>query len=141
KGGTYAEAVTGQIDTLNPLYASTEAEVSVSRLLFSSLYTFDTAGKLSESLAQSMDVDESGKIYTVKIRSDVIWHDGRELTAKDVAFTINLIKKPATMSPLRINWQDVEVRVIDDTTVEFRLPALYAAFPHALTFAVLPSHI
>lgn len=140
-GGTYAEAMTGQIDTLNPLYATTEPEVAASRLLFSSLYTFDTAGALSKSLADSIQVDESGKIYTVTIRPNAYWHDGERLTAEDVAFTINLIKKPAAMSPLRINWQDVEVRAVDETTVEFRLPALYAAFPHALTFAVLPAHI
>lgn len=140
EGGTYAEAMTGKIDTLNPLYATTEAEIAASRLLFSSLYTFDTAGKLSKSLAESIQVDESGKIYTVKVRPDAYWHDGEQLTAHDIAFTINLIKKPAAMSPLRINWQDVEVRAIDDTTVEFKLPALYAAFPHALTFAVLPAH-
>ncbi len=141
EGGTYAEAMAGQIDTLNPLYATTEPEVAASRLLFSSLYTFDTAGKLSKNLAESLQVDESGKVYTVKIRSNAYWHDGEKLTAEDIAFTINLIKKPAAMSPLRINWQDVEVRAIDETTVEFRLPALYAAFPHALTFAVLPAHI
>lgn len=140
QGGTYAEAMAGKIDTLNPLYASTESEVAASRLMFSSLYTFDTAGKLSKDLAESMQVDESGKVYTVKIRPNVYWHDGEPLTAQDVAFTINLIKKPAAMSPLRINWQDVEVRAIDDKTVEFRLPALYAAFSHALTFAVLPKH-
>lgn len=141
EGGTYAEAMTGQIDTLNPLYASSEAEVAVSRLLFSSLYTFDTAGKLGNSLAESMQIDESGKIYTIKIRPDAYWHDGTQLTAKDIAFTINLIKKPATLSPLRINWQDVSARAIDDVTVEFTLPALYAAFPHALTFSILPAHL
>lgn len=141
RGGTYAEAMVGGIDTLNPLYATTEPEIAASRLLFSSLYAFDTAGKLSKSLAESMTVDKSGKVYTVKIRSDAAWHDGQKLTAKDVAFTINLIKKPAALSPLRINWQDVSVRAIDDVTVEFTLPALYAAFPHALTFAVLPAHI
>lgn len=141
EGGTYAEAMTGQIDTLNPLYATTEPEMAASRLLFSSLYTFDTAGKLSKNLSESMTVDETGKIYTVKIRSDTYWHDGKKLTASDIAFTINLIKKPAAMSPLRINWQDVEVRAVDETTVEFKLPAQYAAFSHALTFAVLPAHI
>lgn len=141
RGGTYAEAITGQVDTLNPLYATTEPELAASRLLFSSLYAFDTAGKLNKSLAESMKIDESGKIYTVKIRPDAYWHDGQRLTAADVAFTINLVKKPAAMSPLRINWQDVEVRAIDETTVEFKLPALYAAFPHALTFSVLPAHI
>ena len=140
-GGTYAEAMVGRIDTLNPLYATTEAELAASRLLFSSLYAFDTAGKLNKSLAESMTVSEDGKTYTIKIRPDAYWHDGTKLTAKDVAFTIDLIKKPAALSPLRINWQDVSSKAIDDTTVEFRLPALYAAFPHALTFAVLPSHI
>lgn len=140
-GGTYAEAMVGQIDTLNPLYATTDAELAASKLLFSSLYRFDTAGKLSKNLTESMKVDESGKVYTITLRPDVYWHDGKQLTASDVAFTINLIKKPAAMSPLRINWQDVEVRAVDEKTVEFKLPALYAAFPHALTFAVLPEHI
>jgi peptide/nickel transport system substrate-binding protein len=141
EGGTYAEAVTGQIETLNPLYATTEPEVAASRLLFSSLYTYDVTGMLHQRLAESMSVDETGKIYTITIRPDAYWHDGVPLTAKDIAFTINLIKKPAAMSPLRINWQDVNVKAVNDTTVEFQLPALYAAFPYALTFAILPSHI
>lgn len=141
QGGTYAEAMVGAIDTLNPLYATTEPELAASRLLFSSLYTFDTSGRLNKSLAESLTIDESGKVYTIKIRPNAYWHDGERLTAKDIAFTINLIKKPAAMSPLRINWQDVNVRAVDDTTVEFTLPALYAAFTHALTFAVLPAHL
>ncbi len=88
-----------------------------------------------------MKVDEKGRVYTVTLKPNVSWHDGKPLTAHDVAFTINLIKKPAALSPLRINWQDVDVRAVDDLTVEFKLPAQYAAFPHALTFAVLPAHI
>jgi peptide/nickel transport system substrate-binding protein len=88
-----------------------------------------------------MQIDDSGKVYTVTLRPNVYWHDGKPLTAKDVAFTVNLIKKPAALSPLRINWQDVQVKAISDTAVEFQLPAPYAAFPYALTFAVLPAHI
>ena len=140
-GGTYAEAINGTIDTLNPLYATSDAEMAASHLLFSSLYSYDTTGNLHKSMAESMKVDETGKLYTLTLRPDIYWHDGVLLTAKDVAFTINLIKKPAAMSPLRINWQDVDVKAVDDTTIEFRLPAAYAAFPYALTFAVLPSHI
>lgn len=141
RGGTYAEALVGNIDTLNPLYATTEPEIAASRLLFSSLYSFDEAGKLGKGLARSMEISKDGRTYVAEIRPDVTWHDGEQLTAKDVAFTINLIKNPATLSPLRINWQDVDVSVVDDLTVEFELPAPYAAFSHALTFAVLPEHI
>jgi peptide/nickel transport system substrate-binding protein len=140
-GGTYAEASLGPIDTLDPLYAASSAEMSASRLLFSSLYTYDTTGHLDGDLADSMQVDASGMVYTVKIKGNVKWHDGKTLTANDVAFTVNLIKNPEVRSPLRVNWQDVEVKALDPTTIQFKLPAVYAAFPHALTFSVLPQHI
>jgi peptide/nickel transport system substrate-binding protein len=140
-GGTYAEASLGPIDTLNPLYAASNAEIAAGHLLFSSLYTYDESGHLRGDLAKSIQTDETGTIYTVKIRPDALWHDGKHVNANDVAFTVNLIKNPSTRSPLRSNWQDVGVKAIDDTTIQFQLPASYAAFTHALTFAVLPSHI
>jgi len=141
RGGTYAEASLGPIDTLNPLYASSSAETAASRLLFSSLYSYDETGHLHGDLARSIEVDPSSTIYTVKLRPNILWQDGGFLTAKDVAFTVNLIKNPETRSPLRINWQDVTVKALNDTTVQFQLPAVYAAFPNALTFSVLPEHI
>lgn len=141
KGGTYAEASLGPIDTLDPLYATSSAEIAASRLLFSSLYTYDQTGHLRGDLAEDMKVEGNGTIYTVKLRSDASWHDGTLLTARDVAFTVNLIKNPETRSPLRVNWEDVEVKALDDTTVQFKLPAVYAAFPNALTFAILPHHL
>lgn len=140
-GGTYAEASLGPIDTLNPLYAASNAEVAAGHLLFSSLYTYDESGHLRGDLAKNIQIDETGTVYTVKIRPDAVWHDGKHLTANDVAFTVNLIKNPATRSPLRSNWQDVAVKALDETTLRFELPASYAAFTHALTFAVLPDHI
>lgn len=140
-GGTYAEAVLGPIGTLNPLYASSSAELSASRLLFSSLYSYDTTGHLQSDLADSMKIDDSQTVYTVKIRPDARWHDGQRVTARDVAYTVDLIKDPQTRSPLSINWRSVSVRAIDDETVEFKLPVVYAAFPHALTFSVLPQHV
>lgn len=141
RGGTYAEASLGPIETLNPLYASTSAEVAASRLLFSSLYSYDSTGHLRGDLAENMQTDPTGTIYTIKLRSDAHWQDGTLLTAEDVAFTVDLIKNPETRSPLRINWQDVTVKALDDTTIQFQLPAVYAAFPNALTFSVLPQHI
>jgi peptide/nickel transport system substrate-binding protein len=140
-GGTYAEASLGPIDTLNPLYASTNAEVAAGHLMFSSLYTYDETGSLRGDLAKDVQMDATGTIYTVKIRTDAVWHDGRRVTANDIAFTVNLIKNPSARSPLRSNWQDVMVKALDETTIQFELPASYAAFSHALTFAVLPEHI
>ena len=140
KGGVYAEATLGPIDTLNPLYAKTSSELSASRLIFSSLLSYDTSGHLNMDAAKSMTVSPEGTTYTVTLRQGVKWHDETALTARDVAFTLDLIKNPDARSPLRLQWQDVTVKVIDDMTLTFTLPSVYAAFPHALTFAILPKH-
>ena len=138
-GGVYVEGVIGNISTLNPLLAASEPEQAVSRLLFSSLYNYDVTGALHTDLAESMTVKDD-KVYTIKLRN-AVWHDGKKLTAEDVIYTINLIKNPQVRSPLRVNWLDISARAIDDSTVEFMLPAVYAGFSHALTFPVIPKHI
>ncbi len=139
-GGTFAEAIKGPIDTLNPLFATTPAELAASHLLFSSLYANDTTGHLRGDVAESM-VNEGDKVFTIKMRRDVYWHDGNKLTAADIAYTVGLMKSPTTRSVMTASWQGVNVRQIDDHTVQFTLPASYAAFPQALTFAIVPQHI
>jgi peptide/nickel transport system substrate-binding protein len=142
-GGTYVEGVVGKLENLNPLYASSSAETAVSRLVFSSLYRYDNTGHLHTDVASAVQVDEKGTSYTVKLRGDVMWHDGTKLTAQDVVYTVNTIKNPAARvrASLRANWVDISVKAIDDQTVQFTLPVGYAAFVHALTFPIVPRHL
>jgi peptide/nickel transport system substrate-binding protein len=138
--GTYAEAVLGPIDTLNPLFASSSAEESASSLLFSRLLTYDKSGTLNYDLARSMSIGEDQKTYTLTLRPDVRWQDGVYIRAKDVVFTVNLLQNPATRATIT-GWDDIAVKAIDDLTVQFTLPDIYAAFPHALNFLpILPEH-
>lgn len=141
EGGTYAEGILGEIDTLNPLYAQTNAELSAARLLFSGLFDYDETGHLRENLAQNVTVSGDKKVYTITLRDGLRWHDGTALTADDVVFTVNLMKNPEVRAAMRGSWQDIRATVQDARTVVFTLPAPYASFPHALTFAVLPEHI
>ena len=138
-GGTYAEAALGPLDTLNPIYATTSAEFSASKLLFSSLYDYDSTGHLRGDIAKSMKMDDEGKVYTVSLRQDVKWHDGERLTAEDVVFTVNTIKNPITRSTIK-GWQGIEVKEVDDYTVRFTSPSPNASFKLALTFPILPKH-
>lgn len=140
-GGTYAEADLGPITTLNPLYVKTPAEISTTRLVFASLFSYDKTGAINRDLADSVAISSDGRSYTVKLKPGALWHDGRELTSEDVAFTVGLIKNPATRSVLRAQWQDVTIKVVDERTIVFTLPGPYAAFLHALTFAILPKHV
>lgn len=139
--GTYAEAVLGPVDTLNPIFASSSAEQSASQLLFSRLFSYDSTGNVHNDLAYDMKIDSTGKVYTVSLRTDVRWHDGIHLSADDVVFTFGLIKNPSVRSTIT-GWNDITVTKIDDNTVQFTLPAVYAAFVQALTgVPILPKHI
>ena len=139
-GGTYAEAVRGPVQTLNPLYAATPAELSATKLIFSPLYSYDTTGNLRGDLASSIS-NKNDQEFTVKLKHGIKWHDGKPLSAKDVVFTLNLMRDPSARSLGAVSWQGIAAELIDDYTVRFLLPASYAAFPHALTFAILPQHL
>jgi peptide/nickel transport system substrate-binding protein len=142
--GTYAEGVLGPVNTLNPIFASSSAEVSAGNLLFSKLLSYDKTGNLNYDLAESMTISEDQRTYTVKIRPDARWTDGTYVRARDVVFTVNLLKNTATRSTIT-GWNDVTAKIVEDDTdrtVAFSLPAVYAAFPHALNFLpILPEHI
>jgi len=138
--GTYAEAVLGPVDTLNPIFAKSSAEESVGELLFSRLLTYDSTGTLNYDLADSMKISDDQKTYTFTIRPDARWSDGMYVRARDVVFTVGLLQDASTRSTLT-GWGDVKVKEVDDRTVTFQLPAVYAPFPHALRFLpILPEH-
>lgn len=139
-GGTYAEALKGPINTLNPLFAVSSAELSASRLLFSSLYSLDSTGHLHGDIAETM-TNGSDKTFTVTMRRDARWHDGQPLKAEDVVFTVDMMKNTTVRSVMNASWRGIDAQRINDYTVQFTLPAAYAAFPQALTFAILPKHL
>ena len=140
KDGIYAEAVLGPVNTLNPLFASTSAEQSTSYLMFSSILHYDKTGHLNYDLATDIKLTNDNTTYVVSIRPDAKWSDGVNLTARDIAFTVGLMKNSNVRTTLT-GFQDVSVKVINDTTIEFILQSTYAAFEHALTFPIVPEHI
>ncbi len=140
-GGIYTEGMVGSFTNANPVFATGEADTAVSRLLFSSLMQYDAHNHLVGDLATDVQIDASAKIYTVKIRRDAYWHDGRELKAADVVFTYQTIQNPDVRSPLFSAWQGIKVEAPDDYTVVFTLPSVLASFSHALTNGIIPKHI
>ena len=101
---------------------------------------YDKDGKIVEDLAESYVIEEN-RIYKFKLRSDALWHDGQKLTADDVIFTIKLIQDPKYASPIRQNWQGVEVEKQDENTIVFKLISPYSPFLENATVGILPKHI
>ncbi len=111
------------------------------QLIYSGLLKYNSEGKLTEDLAESYEVSEDSLVYTFHLRKNARWHDGEAVSAADLVFTVNALQDPAYKSPLRYNWQGVEVRQIDDYTVSFSLKSPYFGFLGNLTTGILPKHI
>lgn len=142
EGGVYTEGIVGEPIHINPILAqATDVDADMVQLVYSSLFSYDDAGRLRPSLAEGYELQEDGKKYVVKLRSGVKWHDGQDLTADDVLFTFRTIQDASYRSPLRANWQGVDVSKDDDQTVVFSLKKAYFDFLENLTVGIVPKHI
>lgn len=80
------------INSLNPLVDYSGLSWEVFRLNYNFLTWYDTKNQPAPELATAWKTSPDGKVWTFTVRSDVTWHDGVPLTAKDIAFTYNLIR-------------------------------------------------
>lgn len=140
-GGTYTEGILKEPRAINPILAVSDADRDLSRLIFSGLLAYDGTGIIKPDLAESYEISRDTKSYTVMLKKNIVWHDGQPLDADDVVFTIQTIQNPAFKSPLRPNWQGVQVEKLDRFTLRFTLHTPYAAFIESLTVGILPKHI
>jgi peptide/nickel transport system substrate-binding protein len=141
-GGTYIEATVGYPRLINPLYAiSRDVDNDLSRLIYSSLFSYDSFGVLQNDLVESFTIDSEGKEYQLVIKEGVKWHDNEILTSDDVVFTFNLIQDEKFNSPLRSELVGIKVEKINEKTIKFILPEPYAPFLDLLTFGIMPQHV
>jgi peptide/nickel transport system substrate-binding protein len=144
KGGVYTEALIGSVQRLNPIMDSNNpVDRDINRLIYSSLIRFDERGNPVLDMVESWGVSKDGTIYNISLRGNMFWHDGQKVTSADVLFTIDLMRNggKAISEDIQTLWNDVQVKSLNDTTLQFQLPEPYAPFMDYLSFGVLPRHL
>lgn len=140
-GGSYIEATLGDVSSMNPIFATTNSEKVLSRLLFATLSAIDYTGHPGIGLASSITPSENGKVWTVRLRDGLKWSDGEPITIDDVIFTAELIKNPRVDSIYDSNLSNVKISKGENGEIVFNLPSPYADFLSALNFPILPKHV
>ncbi len=140
-GGIYNEGILGRFTNANPLFATSDVDSSISKLIFASLFTYNEHNQLVGDLASSYSVDAKGTTYTVHLKPNLTWQDGQSLTSKDVVFTYHIIQDPDTESPLQNSYTGITVTAKDPLTVVFKLPDPLVSFPESLTNGIVPEHL
>ncbi|MEG1516362.1 MAG: ABC transporter substrate-binding protein [Clostridia bacterium] len=110
--------------TFNPLESSLYVEFYELNQIYETLVWVDDSGEIVPVLAEFWSVSEAGTEYTIKIREGVKFHNGEELKASDVAFTLTkAAQSPSLKSNLGVF---VSAEAVGDYEVKLVLEAPFA---------------
>jgi peptide/nickel transport system substrate-binding protein len=128
--------MTNSAVNLDPRVGADEASQKAHQLLYNSLVHLDTNLTVATELAESLQRPDP-VTYVARLRHGVRFHDGSDLTAKDVAYTFRSFLDPAFRgrSGAYTNVQSVEI--VDPYTVAFHLKTPSASFPINLVMGIV----
>lgn len=141
-------------DSLNPLFAHSDATDQVGGLIFAGMLRYDDNGNFIPDLAtavpttQNGGISKDGKTVTFHMRHNARWSDGAPLTVKDWVFTYHTVMNPANNTKTRYGWDQIAwVRTPDPYTLIVRFKRVDAAvlglFGEAggAAYPPLPAHL
>ena len=99
-GGVFATAALGSgtlnvaipTDLTNVDLHKTTAQINnwiLANTVYEKLFSYDANNLIKPYLCESYTVSDDGKIYTLNLRKGVLFHNGEEMTAEDVKFSID----------------------------------------------------
>lgn len=148
QGGSIIVTYKDDIVTLDPAIGYDWVNWSIIKSLFARLMDYKAGtAELTPSLADSYEISKDGLTYTFKLRKGVKFHNGREVVAQDVKYSIERTTNPKTESPgagfydsiagmeafKKGKAKDVKgIAVVDPATVKFTLTRPDATFLHVL---------
>ncbi len=144
QGGAMTVTYKDDVSTLDPAIGYDWQNWSMIKSLFSRLMDYKPGTtELTPDLAESYDISADGLTYTFKLRHGVKFHNGREMTADDVAYSYNRTVDPKTQSPGAGFFKSIAgfddltggkatsmsgIKVIDPYTISFTLAKPDATF-------------
>lgn len=132
-GGSFTEGIVGQPTSINPLTANgSDADMTAIELLFPSV----------NDIMESYVISPNRKTFSVTLKKDLVWDDGKPLTADDVVFTVETVQDLTIRSPQAGAWQGVIAEKTNDNEVRFTLREPYAFMGDVVRrLKIAPRHI
>ncbi|HEV8673342.1 MAG TPA: ABC transporter substrate-binding protein [Methylomirabilota bacterium] len=121
-GGLLKVAIIGEPPSLDAHHTTASLTYDVTSHIYEPLFTLDDKYGVVPMLAEGHTVADGGKLYTIRVRRGVPFHNGKELSAEDVVASLARWGKKATVG--RLLFKTVQsLQAKDRYTVELRLGA------------------
>jgi ABC-type dipeptide transport system, periplasmic component len=137
EGKSLVYAAETEYEKINPALDTT----NVDDLIFRGLMRFDENNVSQKDIAESYEASKDGLVYDFKIKKGIMFHDGTELKAEDVAFTYNTILDEKTASKLNGEYSEIKsVEVVNDYELRVNLKSPFPSVLDKLTEGIIPKH-
>jgi peptide/nickel transport system substrate-binding protein len=142
-GDVFVDSSIGDASNLITMLATDGASHEVAGNIYNGLVKYDKDFNIVPDLAESWEIKNDGKTIIFHLRKDVLWHDGKPFTAKDVMFSYKIIIDPKTPTAYAEKYKEVKsARIIDDYTFEVNYEKPFA--PGLISWGglqALPEHL
>ena len=126
-------------DSLCPLVSTNKANIQMLNIVYDGLFSVDKNMNINPQLANSWTSFDNNKRFVVDLNQNVLFHNGEEFTAKDVLYSVKVIKEnPQSAYAYNLQWV-TEVKELGKYQVEFNLIKPLSRFPALLDFPVIKS--
>lgn len=138
---------TQEFDTLSPLYTGMWFVTTTFDLWNAAAWVFNDDDVAEPRLVTEMPsienggITDDGRSITLNLRDDIKWSDGTPITAKDFAFTFDMIMDPANIVQSTYPYDNItSVTAVDDQTVLMTFDEPFAPWMTLWRY-VLPEHV
>jgi peptide/nickel transport system substrate-binding protein len=133
RGGTLTAGLGGgsSTDTLDAHVAFSLTDTARLPNLYDAVTYRNSEFGLENELAEEIESDTTGKVWTVRLRDGVEFHNGKTLSADDLIFSVRRILDPKTASTASTVLGFIDpngLTKVDKRTVRFTLPQPFAVF-------------
>jgi peptide/nickel transport system substrate-binding protein len=144
RGDTIVFASGADLQSINPLLTTHPLAHQVQRyVLLTTLVRYDSALQVTPYLARRWDWSHDSLALTLHLSQELRWHDGVPTTTRDVVWTLDAARDPATGYSRQDDLADLEdVTANDDSTLTLTFRRKQAGIPDIFTdLAILPAHL
>ena len=137
KGGLVKAAINNPAGAIDPITVADDGSLAVLAQCGEYLVWSDAELNAVPRLAESWEPNADASVWTFKIRQGVKFHDGKDMTAEDVAASINRLADPDNASQALSAFTGYltkdSAKATDAATVEFSLESPNGSFPYLLS--------
>lgn len=125
------------LDTFNPIVSKNQTVQDISKLIYEPLLTAQEDYRLENTLLAEWSKAEN-KVYLIKLRDGVKWHNGSDFVPEDVKYTIEQIKKLGEEYIYYSNVKNIEnVEIVGNNILRIYLYEEEPFFEYNLTFPII----